>query len=142
MKHLILIISLLASSLSFAGSADALIKGITASKRTSVEVSVGDISGLIRHVKLEIDGKSYTIKSGKDTVIRDEKNGVYVLIIENENHLFRMWMIPGSEKVISKTSGSYRSTFAAVIEATDPRGSDKWKFTPRITIGCSLDYSI
>ncbi len=51
-------------------------------------------------------------------------------------------MVPGSEKIISQSDGSLHTRFAAVIEASDPRKDDKWSMTPRITIGCELEYSI
>ena len=127
-----------------AGSADAIIKGETSSGRTSFEVHVGDLDGLIRFVSLTIDGKSYEITeadSSFQSVIRDSKNGVYVLVIQTKEQNFRLYMIPGSEKNIEKGDGFYRSTFAAVIEATDPR-KDNGSWTPKITIGCHLDYSI
>lgn len=141
MKHL-LSIFLLSLQIVVAGSNDAFIKGETSSKRTSLEVSVSDITGTLNKAKLTIDGKSYEISGDNQTVIRDKVNGVYILIVENETHIFRMWMIPGSEKVTSKGENHYNSTFAAVIEATDPRKSEKWHLAPRITIGCSLKYSL
>jgi len=142
MKNLSLFIFFLFSSLVYAGSNDATITGITSSKRTKVEISVGDVTGLIRKVNLTVDGKSYILTPKNSTVFKDDENGVYVLIAESNDYHFKMWMIPGSEKIVSKTSSSLKTTFAAVIEATDPRKGDKWKMTPRITIGCKLDYSI
>lgn len=127
-----------------AGSANAMIRGKTESGRTEVEISVGDIDGFINHVKLSVDGKSYKI-SGADTanqtVIRDRENGVYVITIRTDQKDFRLWMIPKSETIAEAGDGVYRSRFAAVIEATDPRKTDG-SFTPRITIGCKLDWSI
>ena len=127
-----------------AGSADAVIRGKTESGRTEIEVRVGDIDGSIRSVSLSIDGKSFTI-SGADSafqsVVRDRENGVYVLVLRAEGREFRLWMIPKSEKITEQGSGVYRSSFAAVIEATDPRQSDG-SLTPRITIGCKLDWEI
>ena len=140
-KQIFLILLFITSNL-FAGSADAVISGITSSKRTKIDVRVGDISGIIRRVTLTIDGKSYTFNPSKDEVIHDKKSGVYVLIAEDSERIFRMWMIPGSEKVIHSSSGAYKSKFAAKIEATDPRKNDKYTLTPVITIGCLLDYSI
>ncbi|MGJ8677327.1 MAG: hypothetical protein ACSHX0_07400 [Akkermansiaceae bacterium] len=125
-----------------AGSADAVIKGQTSSGRTSVEILVQDMVGPINRVKLEIDGESYIITDAKETVIEDRKNGVYILLIESETAVFRMWMIPGTEKNIKTSDSSYECTFAAIIEATDPRKKHKWTLTPRITIGCKLIYSI
>ena len=127
-----------------AGSADAVIRGKTESGRTEIEVRVGDIDGSIRSVSLSVDGKSFTI-SGADSafqsVVRDRENGVYVLVLRAEGREFRLWMIPKSEKITEQGSGVYRSSFAAVIEATDPRRSDG-SLTPRITIGCKLDWEI
>lgn len=34
------------------------------------------------------------------------------------------------------------SRFAAVLEATDPRKANQGKLTPRITLGCTLDWEI
>ncbi len=107
-------------------------------------IHVGDIDGLIRFVKLSVDGKSYTISdadSAPQSVIRDCENGIYVLVLRAEGREFRLWMIPKSEKIAEQGNGVYRSRFAAVIEATDPRKSDG-TFTPRITIGCKLDWEI
>lgn len=126
----------------FAGSADAHIVGTTSSGRTSVEVDVGDIDGILGRAKLTIDGKSYEITQGRQTVIRDEANSIYVLMIESETQIFRMWMIPNTEKVIPCTDGATKIRFGAIIEATDPRQDEKWKLTPRITIGCTLNYEI
>lgn len=129
----------------FAGSNDAVISGKTESGRTVFKLLVGDITGSIRSAELTIDGKSYLVKEGEirhQTVIRDEKNGIYVLIFETDEQLFRLWMIPHSEKVSQDTDGSYHSTFGAVLEATDPRESGKHALSPRITIGCSLRYEI
>ena len=127
-----------------AGSADAIIKGKTESGRTELEIHVGDIEGFVRKVSLTIDGKTYNISGGESkfqSVIRDRKNGVYVIIIKSEDKEFTLYMIPNSEKVINQGSGHYESRFAAVIHATDPRESDG-KLTPKITIGCTLDWSI
>ena len=142
MKHLYISIFLLLYPIVFAGSNDAKITGITSSNRTEVKVIVGDISGIIREVSLKIDGKSYTFIPDKCTVIKDDKNKIYILIANNKKYNFKMWMVPGSEKIISKTSGSLHTTFTAIIEASDPRKNDKWSITPRITIGCNLNYSI
>ena len=127
----------------FAGSADAVIRGKTESGRTEVEIHVGDIDGLIRYVKLSIDGQSYTISnadSAPQSVIRDRENGIYVLVLKAEGRDFRFWMIPNSEKIAQQGNGVYRSSFAAIIEATDPR-KDDGTFTPRIAIGCKLEYN-
>lgn len=127
-----------------AGSADAMIRGKTQSGRTEVRVEIGDIEGSIRSVNLTIDGKSYTLSGegeGKQSVIRDRGNGLYVLILHAEGKVFRLWMIPGSEKVTNQSPGVYRSRFGAVIEATDPR-KEYGSMTPRITIGCTLDWEI
>ena len=127
-----------------AGAADAVIKGQTESGRTSFEVHVGDIDGLIRYVNLTIDGKSYKIEDAESafqSVIRDRKNGIYVLVVQTEFRTFRLYMIPNSEKGVEQGNGYYRSRFAAVIEATDPREEDG-SWTPKITIGCTLDWSI
>lgn len=144
MKKLFLCFTLVFTLPLMAGSADAIIRGKTESGRTEVEVRVGDIDGLISYVKLSIDGKSYTISDAvvaDQTVIRDRENGVYVLAIKAKDKDFSLWMIPKSEKITENGSGIYRSKFAAVIEATDPRNTDG-SFTPRITIGCKLDWSI
>jgi hypothetical protein len=144
MKTLIISLILGFTLPAFAGSADAIIRGKTESGRTEVEVHVGDINGLIRYVKLTVDGKSFTVSDAdmlSQSVIDDRENGIYVLVLRAEGREFRLWMIPKSEKVTKQGSGVYRSSFAAVIEATDPRKSDG-SFTPRITIGCRLDYQI
>lgn len=144
MKTLILSMILGLSLSAMAGSSDAIIRGKTESGRTEVEIHVGDIDGLIRYVKLSVDGKSYTISgadSAPQSVIRDRENGIYVLVLRAEGREFRLWMIPKSEKISEQGNGVYRSRFAAVIEATDPRKGDG-SFTPRITIGCQLDWEI
>lgn len=130
-----------------AGSNEAVITGKTSSGRTELEARVQDITGQFRSVTLTVDGKTMEFRFDESddvrtTVIRDEENDVFLLLMEGEDKVFRLWMVPGSEKVLEKSSGSYQSTFAAVIEATDPRESGKWTLTPRITIGCRLDYSI
>jgi hypothetical protein len=51
-------------------------------------------------------------------------------------------MVPSSEKITEKGHGVFRSTFAAVLEATDPRKKNQAKLTPRIFIGCKLDWEI
>ncbi|MDP0491966.1 MAG: hypothetical protein Q7Q71_13030 [Verrucomicrobiota bacterium JB023] len=127
-----------------AGSADAVIRGKTESGRTEIEILVGDIDGLVRSVALTIDGESYRISEDEMTfqsVVRDQANGVYFLVLNAGAKEFRLWMIPDSEKVLEKDENSYRSRFGAVLEATDPRETDG-SLTPRITIGCSLDYEI
>lgn len=139
MKFLVLSLFFILNTIAIAGSSDAQITGVTASKRTSFELSVGDIDGLIR---LTVDDKTYRFVPDNSIVIRDEDNGVYVLIAENEKYHVKVWMVPGSEKVLTKGNGVLKTSFAAVIEATDPRKNDKWSQTPRITIGCMLDYSI
>ena len=142
MKRLIVTIFLIFSPFVFAGSNDAKISGVTSSSRTEVELLVGDVTGLISKITLKIDGKSYTFTPEDSTVIKDNDSDTYILIAENDHYVFRMWMVPGSEKIISKSHGSLSTRFAAVIEATDPRKGDKWSITPRITIGCKLNYSI
>jgi hypothetical protein len=144
MKTILLSLILGLNLPAMAGSAAAIIKGKTESGRTSLEVHVGDIDGDIGFVSLTIDGKSYKIRGDESTfqsVIRDRKHGIYVLVIQTEERTFRLYMIPNSEKIIDQGDGYYRSRFAAVIEATDPR-EDDGKWTPKITIGCTLDWSI
>jgi hypothetical protein len=122
-----------------------VIQGKTASGRTELTVLVGDIDGFIRSVKLTIDGKSYhtvDAESFDQVVIRDPANGVYVLSLNAEGRRFRLWMVPGTEKIIQQGSGVYRSRFGAILEATDPRQEQGGELTPRITIGCTLDWSI
>ena len=144
-KPYITLILLLVTGITYAGSADAIIRGETSSKRTAIEVHVGDITGLISYVKWTVDGKTYEIKEGEglpQTVIKDTENGVYLLTISSKDKDFKLWMIPGTEKILEKTGSGMRTQFAAVIEASDPREKGKWTLTPRITIGCKLDYSI
>jgi hypothetical protein len=129
----------------WAGSTDAIIRGKTESGRTAFELRVGDIEGAISLVKLTIDGESYTItptELSRQTVVHDPKNGVYVLVLNAGGKEFKLWMIPNTEKIITKGPGSYHSRFAAVLEATDPRKKNEGKWTERITIGCTLDYEI
>jgi len=146
MKTLLAIICLLVAYTAFAGSADAIIKGKTSSERTNLEISVGDISGLIRYVRFTIDGETIEIADGsKDvyqTVIHDPQNGIYVLVIEDSTAKFVLWMIPGTEKVSEEGPGYYKSRFAAVIQGTDPRRDSKYEFTSQIVIGCTLDWRI
>lgn len=145
MKQFFVCLILAVSSSLFGGSADAVIRGKTQTGRTELEVRVGDIEGSIKSVKLTIDGESYLIvgdDSVSQTLIRDVENQVYVLVVEGGGKLFRMWMVPGSEKVLKKGSGVFRSRFAAVVEATDPRKDKDGQQTPRITIGCTLDWEI
>lgn len=143
----LLVVFLLLSGGVQAGSADAIITGKTSSGRTELEVAVQDITNQFRWAKLTIDGESMEFRFDeaddmRSTVIRDVENGFYFLMMECEEKVFRLWMVPGSETVLVNTSGSYRSRFAAVIEATDPRKNGKWALTPRITIGCVMVYSV
>ena len=142
---LLLSLLIITSSL-YAGSGPAFISGKTSSGRTAIEISVEDMSGTINSVKLTVDGKSLEMKSSdnatQQTIISDVKNGVYVLVLKSDSQVFKLWMIPGTNKITKQTDGSYHSTFAAIIEATDPRENNGWKLTPRITIGCTLKYDI
>lgn len=142
--HLLTCFLLAASNLVFAGSADAIIKGRTESGRTEIEVRVGDLEGLVSFVKVTIDGESYTFHQDDigATVIRDTKNGIYVIALNAKGKQFRLWMIPKTENVLQSGNGVYRSRFAAVLEATDPRKAKAGNLTERITIGCTLNYSI
>ena len=136
---------LAASTPVLAGSADAIIRGKTESSRTEIEVLVGDMVGQVRSVKVKIDGESYSIGENEitdETVIRDPQNGIYVIILKAGGKVFRLWMIPRTEKVRQQGNGVYFSRFAAVLEATDPRKAKAGNLTERITIGCTLDYSI
>lgn len=145
MSRILLFLLFAATGPLIAGSAEALIQGKTESGRTHFELLVGDIEGSIRSVKLTIDGESYTIEeadSSPQTVIRDPRNGVYFLTLEKGDRVFRLWMIPHSEKTLEQGQGVYRSRFAAVLEATDPRKGKEGALTPRITIGCTLDWEI
>lgn len=138
--RLLLILYLAIFTQVFAGSGDAEIKCQTSSKRTQVEMHVLDITGGISKVSLSIDNKSYTFHPKQDDVIAD--NNVYILIAKDDKRVFKMWMIPNTEKILHESYGIYKSQFAAKIIATDPRKKNKYEFTPRITIGCTLDYSI
>ncbi|WP_395752236.1 hypothetical protein [Prosthecobacter sp.] len=145
MNRFLLFLLLLITNPLMAGSADAVIRGKTESGRTAFELRVGDIEGSVSFVKLTIDGESYTIpnvESSSQTVVRDPKNQVYFLVLEAGGRKFRLWMIPNTEKIITKGPGSYHSRFAAVLEATDPRKKNEGKLTERITLGCTLDYEI
>lgn len=120
-----------------------MIRGKTESGRTELEIRVGDIDGLIRSVKLTIDGESYLVDGAEalpQAIIRDQENGVYFLILDATECKFRFWMVPGSEKITEQGPGLFRSKFAAVLEATDPRKENHAKMTPRITIGCTLEW--
>ncbi|MGE9267305.1 MAG: hypothetical protein ACQKBY_04345 [Verrucomicrobiales bacterium] len=143
----IMILALLAAMAGWAwgGSADALLRGETSSGRTKLELRVGDLDGLIREVKLTVDGEEITWKNADhspQTVIRDVENGVYVLSVTQGEKSFRLWMVPGSEKVVKKGPNEFESRFAAIIEASDPRAKTPLKWTPRITIGCHLKWKI
>ena len=146
MRHLILFILSMLPMIASAGSADAVVRGKTESGRTKLELRVGDIDGLVRSLKLTIDGETYSLSGdellGTSTVIWDKANGVYVVVVNSPRISFRFWMIPKSERVSVSTSDAYRSRFAAIIQATDPRKKKSGADTPRITIGCTLDYSI
>ncbi len=145
MNRLLICFLLAISNPLIAGTADALIRGKTESGRTELEVRVGDIDGLISSLKLTIDGESYSITNAESlpqSVVRDQKNQVYFFILDAGGQQFRLWMIPNSEKIVKQGLGVYRSTFAAVLEATDPRKGKNGKLTPRITIGCTLDWKI
>ncbi len=144
MRSLILgLLLVLTGSLS-AGSADARIIGKTESGRTQFELFVGDIDGLVRSVIWTIDGETSTIAESEivsQTVLRDVDNGVYVVVVHAKKKAFKLWMIPGSEKVSKETGAAYHSRFGAVLEATDPRESNH-SLSPRITIGCHLTWEI
>lgn len=145
MKQTLLSLLALITSPLMAGSADAVICGKTESGRTALEVRVGDMEGPIRSVKLTIDGETYSITDAEhslQTVIRDPKNQVYFLILNDRGLEFRLWMIPNTEKIAKQGAGSHHSRFAAVLEASDPRKEKKGKLTPRITLGCTLDWEI
>jgi len=75
-------------------------------------------------------------------VVRDPKHHVYFVTLDAGARQFRVWMIPHSEKILQQGSGVYRSRFAAVLEATDPRKANDGKLTPRITLGCTLNWEI
>lgn len=122
-----------------------MIRGRTVCGRTALEVRVGDLEGAIRSVKLTIDGESYEMKvadGAPQTVVRDRENGVYFLVLEADGREFRLWMIPGSEKILEQGDGVYRSRFGAVLEATDPRKVKSGDMTPRITLGCTVEWVI
>lgn len=145
MNQLVICFLLAISTPLMAGSADAVIRGRTESGRTELEVRVGDIDGILSSVKLRIDGESYVIKAAEDlqqVVVRDQKNHVYFLVVNARGRQFRLWMVPNSERIIEEGSGFYRSRFAAVLEGTDPRKEKNGQLTPRITIGCTLDWKI
>jgi hypothetical protein len=143
MKQILIFLLLAVASPLVAGSADAVIRGKTESGRTELEIRVGDIDGLIRSVKLTVDGESYLVDDAEafpQSVIRDNENGIYVLVLDAGERKFRFWMVPGSEKINEQGPGVFRSRFAAVLEATDPRKENHTKMTPRITIGCTLEW--
>jgi|GEM_PF-5565424 len=142
MKPLFLLLIFLSSILAHAGSADAIISGKSASGRTALELHVQDIGGMVNFAKVTIDGKSYTLKEGKDTVVDDLKHGVYVVVFESSEKIIRLWMIPKSHKTIKEASGVYHSRFQAILECSDPRKTDKWSFAPRITLNCTLKWEI
>lgn len=126
-----------------AGSADAVLRGKSSSGRTEFELKVGDLDGLIRWVRVAIDGKEYVIDDAdrwRQTVVRDQKNEIYVMVLETDSRTVRFWMVPGSERVIEQRRGAYRSEFKAILEASDPR--DDGRDTPRIVLECRLDWEI
>lgn len=143
MNRLFIFLFLAISPVLKAGTAETVIHGNTESSRTQVEVRVDDSGSRISYVKLTIDGESYfidEIDSLPQAFIRDEKNSVCFIVVEARGRQFRLWMVPKSEKIIEREPGTYRSRFAAVIEATDPRKAKKGKLTPWITIGCTLEW--
>ena len=130
-----------------AGSADAIIKGETSSKRTSFELHIHEFDTAVEYLKLTIDGKSYELTNTDQYSTRsiyDPEIGVYVILVEGKDVMFKFWMVPSSWKVLDKGNGRLKATFAAKIEASDPRepAPRKWKTSPQITIGCTLNYQI
>ena len=128
-----------------AGTAETVIRGKTESGRTQIEVRVDDGGSRISYVKLTNDGESWSIDdvdSLPQAFVRDDKNGVLFVVVEARGQQFRLWMVPNSEKVVEQEHGTYRSRFAAVIVATDPRKAKGGQLTPWITIGCTLEWII
>ncbi len=145
MNRLFICLFLAISPVLRAGTAETVIRGNTESGRTQIEVRVDDGGSRISYVKLTIDGESYSIDdvdSLPQAFIRDDKNSVFFVVVEARGRQFRLWMVPKSEKVIEQEPGTYRSRFAAVIEATDPRKAKGGQLTPWITIGCTLEWKI
>ncbi len=73
MKTFLVIAFMALSNISFAGSSDAKIAGMTSSSRTQVELFVSDITGDVRKVTLTVAGESYSFPPSDSIVIQDKK---------------------------------------------------------------------
>ena len=145
MKSILLILMTGLLSPLMAGSTHAEIEGKSASGRTGLRLLVENIEGDVGLVQLTIDGKTTTIKRADikhQTVIRDREHGVYVISVASDERTFRLWMIPRSEKVLKSGHGLRQSRFSAVLEAEEGLKSGGYVRTPRITVECSLQWTL
>lgn len=143
MKSLIFL--LIFTVTAYAGSADAIIKGASASGRTTIEGLSQDIYGPVTGFKVTIDGESITFDAqGQFSAVVNDKLKVLVFTGEGINYTW-FQLIADPKTVVIEQNGphSTRYTFDAILTCSDPRDeptSDSAR--AGIHLKCTIDYSI
>lgn len=144
MKTLALLLALVLPA--FAGSADAIIKGKSASGRTVVEGYSMDVEGPVTGFKISIDGETLLFKEQTITsaiVDRKLKVAVFSGVAKDYSHFT---LVVDPKTLVIKTGAHSEEiwTFEAVLKCTDPRPADQQTEAPRtgIRLSCTLNYSV
>ncbi len=145
MKKFILLLCFSLSSFSiFAGSADAIIKGKSASGKTNFTCILHDVTSGLYSASLIIDGEKIEFTEEEDAVVfYDFSNRVFTIYLHNKDNTKELyfWMIPTTFKKIKGDNFTGIYKFKAKIYATDPR-KNKERFSPETIITCAFEYEI
>ena len=146
MKNLFLVFTIFISINTNAGSGPAYLDCESESKRTKISLIVDDISTLNSGI-LKIDNDSLIISNiTNDAIMFVKSDSIFTIIAsfkpDGSNICYmEFWALPNTFNHKVNERHSFETNFKAKIQFTDPR-PDKNIWTPTITVGCRLEYSI
>jgi len=141
MKKLLFLFLLFSSSLSFAGSADAILECKSASGRTIFKAALQDLIGFTS-ATFTIDGESIHYKNSEfGHLVFNAKNKILTLSISDPKLGFlTFYAIPTTFKSLKKKNYEKHYKFEAIIQGLDPRKNKHQ--SKEIKLYCELTYSI
>lgn len=144
MKKYFLLCSLLATFfMANAGSNEAILRGKSASGRTTFEAKLQDIYSF-NEATYTVDGMSASFGTDLCSSINfSAKYGIFTLnlYVSDGEGWMQLYAIPSTFEIITNTNGKQHYKFKAIFKGKDPR-PDKEYNTPEIELDCELIYEI
>lgn len=135
-------------SLAYAGSRPAYIDCTSKSKRTTINLTVQDIS-MLSYAKLKVDLDSLVLyEPSEHWVIFSKEDSVLTINARykksnpnKQTYYFELWALPNTFNYVTNERHLLEGRFAAKVNFSEPR-KGKGLLTPTIQVGCKIKYSI